>query len=55
MTTTARVLTLTDDTFDEVVGAAGVPVLMDVWAAWCRPATCSARSWRRSRRSWPAA
>ena len=37
MTTAARVLTLTDDSFDGAVGAAGVPVLVDVWAAWCPP------------------
>jgi thioredoxin 2 len=26
-----------DDDFDEVVGKASVPVLVDMWAAWCQP------------------
>lgn len=26
---------LTEDTFDAVVGAAGVPYLVDFWASWC--------------------
>lgn len=26
---------LTEETFDTVVGAAGVPYLVDFWASWC--------------------
>ncbi|MDQ4097287.1 MAG: thioredoxin family protein [Actinomycetota bacterium] len=36
------VLELTDATFDEVVGAAGVPVLVEFTAPWCRPCTIMA-------------
>jgi thioredoxin 1 len=36
---TSPVITVTDDTFAELVLGSALPVVVDVWATWCPPCT----------------
>ena len=35
--TSRQPVTITDANFQEIVGSSALPVLLDLWAAWCQP------------------
>ena len=33
----SEAITIDDSNFDQILAQAGVPMLVDFWATWCRP------------------